>query len=370
MLLPGRASVHEPLHPLNRCSSETWASSSSQDRQIPSAVSVRARQAPRRKIPRAAVKLEASTAKAEEEHRVRLEQLYEEGVETHESIDAPSRLHNLQQLYSIWNHSLAVQLKSAPPRNPKSGGPGSQKDGEYFVNVGNAIRTLRSEIPFLFQRDFTYDIYRDDIVFRDPRNTFRGLKNYKTIFWSLRFHGKLFFKFLFVDVQRIWQPDDSQIKMRWTVRGIPRVPWNAEGVFDGISTFRLDNKGKVYEHQVDNVILRDPPMQRSPLFVGLDLTPLLQPQQQPCPGGYFQPLTLQLPKSMEALLRAQGAAPEQEESSGAQSTAQHAEQAQSGSTLQQLSDILRRDAQWLRENLGLERGGRGQLAYCCQEKQL
>lgn len=39
-------------------------------------------------------------------------------------------------------------------------------------------------------------------------------------------------------------------RMRWTVRGIPRVPWNAEGVFDGISTFRLDNKGKVYEHQV------------------------------------------------------------------------------------------------------------------------
>ena len=96
------------------------------------------------------------------------------------------------------------------------------------------------------------------------------------------------------------------------------------------------------------MILRDPPMQRSPLFVGLDLTPLLQPQQQPCPGGYFQPLTLQMPKSMEALLRAQGTAPEQEESSDAQSTAQHAEQAQSGSTLQQLSDILRRDAQWLR----------------------
>ena len=38
--------------------------------------------------------------------------------------------------------------------------------------------------------------------------------------------------------------------MRWTVRGIPRVPWNAEGVFDGVSTFRLDKSGKIYEHQV------------------------------------------------------------------------------------------------------------------------
>ena len=40
-------------------------------------------------------------------------------------------------------------------------------------------------------------------------------------------------------------------RMRWTVRGIPRVPWNAEGVFDGVSTFRLDREGKIYEHQVN-----------------------------------------------------------------------------------------------------------------------
>ncbi len=50
------------------------------------------------------------------------------------------------------------------------------------------------------------------MVFRDPRNSFKGLKNYKTIFWSLRFHGNLFFKRLSVDVQRIWQPEDTQIR--------------------------------------------------------------------------------------------------------------------------------------------------------------
>lgn len=33
------------------------------------------------------------------------------------------------------------------------------------------------------------------------------------------------------------------------MRGIPRVPWNAEGIFDGVSTFRLDRKGMIYEHQ-------------------------------------------------------------------------------------------------------------------------
>jgi hypothetical protein len=45
------------------------------------------------------------------------------------------------------------------------------------------------------------DIYREDIVFRDPRNCFKGMKNYQTIFWSLRFHGRLFFNKLYVDVK-------------------------------------------------------------------------------------------------------------------------------------------------------------------------
>lgn len=74
--------------------------------------------------------------------------------------------------------------------------------------------------------------------------------------------------------------------MRWTVHGIPRVPWDAEGVFDGISTFKLDKDGKIYEHSVDNVLLQDPPSKKIPLFAGLNLIPSLQPQQQPCPGKF------------------------------------------------------------------------------------
>lgn len=47
----------------------------------------------------------------------------------------------------------------------------------------------------------------------------------------------------------------GDVRMRWTVHGIPRVPWDAEGIFDGVSTFRLDRKGKIYEHQVRSGIL-------------------------------------------------------------------------------------------------------------------
>lgn len=89
------------------------------------------------------------------------------------------------------------------------------------------------------------DIYRDDVTFRDPGNAFYGLENYKLIFWSLRFHGNLFFKELYVEVKRIWQKDDDTICLRWTVHGFPRLPWDQEGTFDGVSSYKLDCHGKV-----------------------------------------------------------------------------------------------------------------------------
>ncbi len=234
---------------------------------------------------------------------------------------------------------LGVQLNDQPSTSASTAGSGRTgggggnggKDEDFYVNAGVAIRTLRDDIPNLFQEDLdctymwggvhvgfcgvytiqqmhmymnpctpmrtrtttpfnkhlsrTDDIYREDIVFRDPRNVFRGIKNYRTIFWSLRFHGRIFFRHLYVEILSIWQPGDKQIKMRWKVHGIPRVPWETEGTFDGISTFKLDSHGKVYEHQVDNVIFRDNPPLRLPIFARINLVPgAVSNGGQPCPG--------------------------------------------------------------------------------------
>ena len=49
-------------------------------------------------------------------------------------------------------------------------------------------------------------------MFRDPKNSFKGIKNYQTIFWSLRFHGGLFFKDLRCEIKRLWQLEDTVIR--------------------------------------------------------------------------------------------------------------------------------------------------------------
>jgi hypothetical protein len=42
------------------------------------------------------------------------------------------------------------------------------------------------------------------------------------------------------------------------------------------------SEGKIYEHSVDNVVLRDPPLGISPLWT--NLSRIFNPQPQPCPG--------------------------------------------------------------------------------------
>ncbi|GKV29483.1 hypothetical protein SLEP1_g38411 [Rubroshorea leprosula] len=145
---------------------------------------------------------------------------------------------------------------STPPDAPDKNHH-HQRD-EFYVNLGLAVRTLRDDMPMLFTTDLNYDIYRDDITFADPLNTFTGIENYKLIFWALRFHGKILFREISLDVYRIWQPSENVILIRWNLRGVPRVPWETKGQFQGTSRYKLDRNGKIYEHKVDNLAFNFP----------------------------------------------------------------------------------------------------------------
>jgi hypothetical protein len=110
------------------------------------------------------------------------------------------------------------------------------------------IQTLKQDLPTLFEQDITYDIYSQDIFFKDPVNTFKGKFNYRIIFWTLRFHGKLFFTELLFDLHSVAQSDESTILADWTVRGTLRVPWKAQVFFNGTSTYSVNSEGLIYNH--------------------------------------------------------------------------------------------------------------------------
>ena len=116
------------------------------------------------------------------------------------------------------------------------------------MQVEEIIQRLKLDLPTLFEKDISYDIYTKDIFFKDPVNTFKWKFNYRIIFWTLRFHGRLFFTELYFDLHDVQQTAKDTILANWTVRGILRVPWKAKIFFNGYSTYKLNQDGLIYEH--------------------------------------------------------------------------------------------------------------------------
>lgn len=86
----------------------------------------------------------------------------------------------------------------------------------------------------------------------------------------MRFHGRILFREISLDVYRVWQPSENTILIRWNLKGVPRVPWEAKGQFQGTSRYKLDRNGKIYEHKVDNLSFNFPPPPKPAVSV-LDL---------------------------------------------------------------------------------------------------
>jgi Uncharacterized conserved protein (DUF2358) len=119
---------------------------------------------------------------------------------------------------------------------------------ESQLSVEQVIKTLKEDLPTLFEKDISYDIYTDDIYFKDPVNTFKYKFNYRIIFWTLRFHARLFFTQIYFDVHEVSQSAEDTILAKWTVRGVLRVPWKAGLLFNGYSTYKLNQDNLIYEH--------------------------------------------------------------------------------------------------------------------------
>lgn len=147
---------------------------------------------------------------------------------------------------------------------------------DYQSQVQQVAETLEKDLPTLFERDISYDIYTKDIYFKDPVNAFKGKINYRIIFWTLRFHGQLFFTSLYFDLHSVAQTAEDTITATWTVRGTLRVPWKARVFFTGYSTYKLTPDGLIYEH-VDTWDRQPSEILKQFFRKGDDSTPPLNP---------------------------------------------------------------------------------------------
>lgn len=119
---------------------------------------------------------------------------------------------------------------------------------ESKSQVEENIQILKHDLPTLFEKDISYDIYTGDILFKDPISKFKWKFNYRIIFWTLRFHAGLFFTDIHFDLHDVYQSNEYTIFAKWTVRGTLRLPWKAKIFFNGHSNYKLNEDGLIYEH--------------------------------------------------------------------------------------------------------------------------
>ena len=168
-------------------------------------------------------------------------------------------------------HAVVSEPKNsegAPGGENDGGDPSSSKDDEFYAQSGEAIRTLREDYPTLLQKQMSWGIYREDVGLVDETESFghvrghvvaSGLKDYKRCHKWLRTAAAVIFSHSEVQVTRIWSPlgmsGDRSIKVRWSIKARLRIVGGLteEAHFDGISEYKLDKSGFIYQHTITDL---------------------------------------------------------------------------------------------------------------------
>ncbi|KAF3971896.1 hypothetical protein CMV_004542 [Castanea mollissima] len=103
-------------------------------------------------------------------------------------------------------------LFSAPVKRGSKPSKEEEDKQNYYVNMGYAIRTLREEFPGIFYKELTFDIYRDDIVFKDPLNTFTWGHLFRSVLLNVR-------GWVFIPLS-VLLPKKKRMKAKRTIRRV------------------------------------------------------------------------------------------------------------------------------------------------------
>lgn len=154
-------------------------------------------------------------------------------------------------------------LRGEHSRRTPPEGPDGDEDGEllenFYTRAGRAAKVLKEDFPRVFKHAHQMDIYTPDVAFVDDVTTpgtphvVHGVEAYQRQLWSLRLHSALFCSSIGMQVLRMWQPREKCISVRWSIKATPRLIGSLiekPYYFDGLSEFKLNDEGKVYEHRV------------------------------------------------------------------------------------------------------------------------
>jgi hypothetical protein len=93
----------------------------------------------------------------------------------------------------------------------------------------------------------TYDLYRPDVLFRDPVYHFRGLDRYQKMIRFITY----WFRQLRLELHHIEPREADQpphIRTEWTMSWTAPLPWQPRIAVTGWTELHLDSDGKIAAH--------------------------------------------------------------------------------------------------------------------------
>lgn len=94
-----------------------------------------------------------------------------------------------------------------------------------------------------FPENQSYNLYTEDVYFRDPLNQFRGRDRFENTINFIR----TWFRDVRLDLHAIARQGDT-IHTDWTLNFTSPVPWQPRIVIPGRSELKLNSAGKIISH--------------------------------------------------------------------------------------------------------------------------
>jgi len=104
------------------------------------------------------------------------------------------------------------------------------------------VETLKADYR-RFPEQQTYDLYAEDVYFKDPMNEFRGVKQYRKMIGFIA----RWFKQPQLELKEIKQLDNA-VTTRWTLSWTTPLPWQPRVAIPGWTEMQLNEQGKICSH--------------------------------------------------------------------------------------------------------------------------
>ncbi|MEM6349445.1 MAG: DUF2358 domain-containing protein [Cyanobacteria bacterium P01_D01_bin.14] len=109
--------------------------------------------------------------------------------------------------------------------------------------ISPIVEQIRADYAH-FPHNQSYELYADDVYFKDPLNEFRGRRRYR---WMIGLIATLFSHHQ-LDLHEISTPEPDKITTRWTLSMTAPLPWQPRLSIPGRSELGVGDQGLVTSH--------------------------------------------------------------------------------------------------------------------------